>query len=294
MDPSRKKQQRLRWRPSTAELREMRRAAAGRQQLVREQQQRLLLLRHAEACTLVNGHCPAGYPQCPLFQALWPHLRECGRDRCGVEHCESSRYVLAHFEDCRERACAICGPVSEAIRHRRIVNGDRGLGRRAEGEGEGEEEDEEAALDREELEDYLDTAADNDLCCPIGLGLFREPVVFTDGHTYDRAHILRHIQSCAERKCVCICSWDGMWAVEWPTDQVIHTRLITITTTNNNRRPARHVAQDERGGHRADRPPQRARAQPRAGVQGAGHPRVAGDRGAGAEAGPGRAGAAGG
>lgn len=214
MDPPPNKQ-RLRWRPSTAELREMRRTAAGRQQLVREQQQRFLLLRHAETCTLVDGHCPAGYPQCPLFQALWPHLRACGRGRCGVEHCESSRYVLAHFEDCRKRACAICRPISEAIRHRRIVSGDRGLGRRAEGEEDGaEEDDEEAALDREELADYLDAHADNDLCCPIGLSLFREPVVFTDGHTYDRAHILRHIQSCAERKCVCLACGVG-WGVGW-------------------------------------------------------------------------------
>lgn len=273
----------------------MRRTAAGRQQLVREQQQRILILRHAQACKLVDGLCPAGYPQCPLFQALWPHLRECGRGGCEVEHCVSSRYVLAHFDDCRERGCAICVPVDEAIRHRRTMNGDRGLMRRAEGEGEVEAEDEETALDREELEDYLDAHADNDLCCPIGLGLFREPVVFTDGHTYDRAHILRHIQGCVERTSACM--WDGVFGGgvdRWMKPCMVLPISTPPTTTplHANRRAARHVAQDERGGHRADRPPQRARSQPGAGVQGACHPRVEGDSGAGAKAGPGGAGAA--
>eukprot|EP00501_MAST-03F_sp_TOSAG23-6_P000545 GSMAST32.ASY1.ANO1.566.1 assembled CDS len=35
----------------------------------------------------------------------------------------------------------------------------------------------------------------NDLCCPITLDIYKDPVVAADGHTYERAAILRHFQT---------------------------------------------------------------------------------------------------
>lgn len=202
---------------------------AGRRQLALEQQQRILLLRHAAACQLTDGHCPAGYPHCPQTQALWAHLRSCRRQKCNVEHCQSSRYVLAHFDECRDSSCPVCGPVDETIRNRRAMDGCRRWpGPEVEPVLAKEEE-----ADKEELEDFLDANAENDLCCPISLGLFRDPVVFTDGHTYDRAHILRHIRSCTQRTCMVGWGWVAWWGrVGWIDRSNSNTYTPPHTTHN--------------------------------------------------------------
>ena len=49
------------------------------------------------------------------MKKLWKHIAECKDQQCQVPHCVSSRYVLSHYHRCRERGCAVCQPVREAI-----------------------------------------------------------------------------------------------------------------------------------------------------------------------------------
>ena len=61
-----------------------------------------------------TGKCPVTQ-HCAGMKKLWKHIAECKDQLCQVPHCVSSRYVLSHYHRCRERGCAVCGPVREAI-----------------------------------------------------------------------------------------------------------------------------------------------------------------------------------
>lgn len=81
-------------------------------------QQRLLLLNHAIKCTAGPAECSVSR-HCGYMRKLWPHMLECKRQRCKVDHCVSSRYVLSHYGDCRDKLCAICPRVKESMKRDR-------------------------------------------------------------------------------------------------------------------------------------------------------------------------------
>ncbi|KAG5177620.1 TAZ zinc finger-domain-containing protein, partial [Tribonema minus] len=72
--------------------------------------ERLLLLRHACQCTAAAGACRAT-ARCAEMKVLWRHVRACAAPDCAVEHCRSSRFVLGHYDGCRDDACGVCAPV---------------------------------------------------------------------------------------------------------------------------------------------------------------------------------------
>ncbi len=214
--------------PSQNHLLDLQGSAEQRRTILIQQQQRLLHLRHAFKCTHppgAPGCCPEGYAACGPMKALWSHIAGCRDQRCPYAHCVSSRYVLSHYHRCKDEACPVCAPVRQAVREARSLQQqeellqEQGAGG-AGGSGEGEEvsaeeeaarradlrkEHEEEEREREELQAYLDANAAHDLCCPIGLGLLADPVVFTDGMTYERAHIEKHVRECVRRE----------WGVAW-------------------------------------------------------------------------------
>jgi E1A/CREB-binding protein len=208
----------------------MQESAEHRRQIVIQQQQRLLYLRHASRCTHPPnspGCCPQGYAACGPMKALWEHIAGCRDQCCPYPHCVSSRYVLSHYHRCKEEGCPVCAPVRQVVRESRLRHlpvtvqeqlllqqqmPPQGSGSGAGAElkpltaeeaarrREAREEQAEEEREREELQAYLDSNAGHDLCCPIGLGLLADPVVFTDGMTYDRANIEKHVQDCVRRK----------------------------------------------------------------------------------------------
>ena len=66
------------------------------------------------AFDLVFCGCPVTQ-HCVGMKKLWKHIAKCKDDQCQMSHCVSSRYVLSHYHCCRERGCAVCQPVREAI-----------------------------------------------------------------------------------------------------------------------------------------------------------------------------------
>ena len=82
---------------------------------VKTKQQRLLLLRHASKCQYENGQCPVT-PNCGTMKQLWRHIAECKEQRCDVQHCISSRYVLSHYRKCKDSKCPSCEPVRQTLR----------------------------------------------------------------------------------------------------------------------------------------------------------------------------------
>lgn len=82
---------------------------------LRHKQQRLLLLRHASKCSYKDGQCPVT-PLCGGMKRLWKHISDCKDQKCKVQHCMSSRYVLSHYRRCKDTRCPACEPVREVIR----------------------------------------------------------------------------------------------------------------------------------------------------------------------------------
>jgi len=81
----------------------------------RAKQQRLLLLWHAAKCKYDRHHCPVT-PHCDATRSIWDHISQCSNPHCEVEYCISSRYILSHYKNCKDKRCVVCGPVRRAIR----------------------------------------------------------------------------------------------------------------------------------------------------------------------------------
>jgi hypothetical protein len=77
------------------------------------QRNRLMLLRHAARCTIPAGSCPTTN-YCGSARKLWQHVLDCKGGQCDVAHCIESRQVLAHYRQCRDAHCLVCGPVRRA------------------------------------------------------------------------------------------------------------------------------------------------------------------------------------
>lgn len=86
--------------------------------IVQQQQVHLLLLRHASVChPESDGHCPAGFPRCAEFKALWAHIAGCrAQHGCPYPQCMSSRACMSHYSKCKHVHCQVCGPVRLTIR----------------------------------------------------------------------------------------------------------------------------------------------------------------------------------
>jgi hypothetical protein len=86
--------------------------------MVQQQQVRLLLLRHASVChPESDGRCPAGFPRCAEFKALWAHIAGCRvQNGCPYPYCMSSRACMSHYFKCKRARCQVCGPVNQTIR----------------------------------------------------------------------------------------------------------------------------------------------------------------------------------
>lgn len=126
------------------------------QRILRRKIQRLLLIRHCSTCAIppppvsglpdrcgpcedeVDNNADSAPPQassnvvvCPVTshcaegKALCAHIRTCQVEDCKYKKCLTSREVLGHYRDCRDRACEICGPV-RALDRRHHRGGPRG------------------------------------------------------------------------------------------------------------------------------------------------------------------------
>jgi E1A/CREB-binding protein len=82
-------------------------------QVLQQQQRRLMLLRHSKLCN--NPKCTTKF--CPQMIVLWKHLKFCRGTTCPVPHCVSSRCVLSHHFNCKQKnisnTCEICFPVKQ-------------------------------------------------------------------------------------------------------------------------------------------------------------------------------------
>jgi hypothetical protein len=95
--------------------------------VLRQQQQRLLLLRHAAACTVEHPKTCPHSKHCARMKSLWGHIRArthrkgCDNNKCEEPHCVSSRYVLSHYHQCKDKECKVCKPVRYAIDHDNVA-----------------------------------------------------------------------------------------------------------------------------------------------------------------------------
>ena len=94
-------------------LKKRHKVIAKQQTQLRNKQQRLLLLRHASKCGYTEN-CPITQ-HCSAMKQLWKHLAVCRQKHCDYPHCMSSRYILAHFRQCKDPECNICLPVRECM-----------------------------------------------------------------------------------------------------------------------------------------------------------------------------------
>ena len=117
------------------------------QRILRRKIQRLLLIRHCSTCPIppsstsrkvppppLVAHAPTGLCSpcgdddvgknqqvsqqgCPVTshcaegKALCAHIRTCKLGNCTYKKCLTSREVLGHYKNCKNRLCDICGPV---------------------------------------------------------------------------------------------------------------------------------------------------------------------------------------
>ncbi len=96
-------------------------------ELVRRKIQRLLLIRHCTKCsirkpnvkTIDTGYfCPVT-SRCAEGKALCAHIKTCKLDNCTYKKCLTTREVLGHYMNCKDRGCKICGPVRTRDKRRR-------------------------------------------------------------------------------------------------------------------------------------------------------------------------------
>ena len=106
------------------------------EKLVRRKIQRLLLIRHCTRCSVgsippppftsnvvddsdyfcpVTSHCLEG-------KALCDHIKTCKLNDCTYKKCLTSREVLGHFMQCKDRGCKVCGPVRSRDKRRKRNN----------------------------------------------------------------------------------------------------------------------------------------------------------------------------
>mmetsp|Transcript_52649 Transcript_52649/g.111825 ORF Transcript_52649/g.111825 Transcript_52649/m.111825 type:complete len:476 (+) Transcript_52649:64-1491(+) len=83
----------------------------------RVMQQRMFLLRHASRCTAPEGTCKVSR-HCAETKAVWNHIVStgCNDPNCGVKHCVSSRYVIAHIQRFKQP------PLSKSLSKRAICD----------------------------------------------------------------------------------------------------------------------------------------------------------------------------
>lgn len=98
--------------------------AKKKAQVLQQQQRRLMLLRHSKLCR--NPECTTKF--CPQMIVLWKHLQFCRAKTCPVPHCVSSRCVLTHHLNCKQKnisnSCEICFPVKQLVEKLGDTDGD--------------------------------------------------------------------------------------------------------------------------------------------------------------------------
>eukprot|EP00750_Incisomonas_marina_P014862 INCI17911.2.p1 GENE.INCI17911.2~~INCI17911.2.p1 ORF type:complete len:1445 (-),score=206.00 INCI17911.2:235-4284(-) len=91
---------------------------------IRRSIQRLLLFIHAKECKDTVCKDPRYRQMCPQYKDLFNHTMSCKDDNCQVHHCTSSKYIIAHWSDCKDKkSCLTCGNVLEALRKQRAALG---------------------------------------------------------------------------------------------------------------------------------------------------------------------------
>lgn len=100
-------------------------------ELVRRKIQRLLLIRHCTKCSIRSISLPpnvnaidTGYfcpvtSRCAEGKALCAHIKTCKLANCTYKKCLTTREVLGHYINCKDRGCKICGPVRTRDKRRR-------------------------------------------------------------------------------------------------------------------------------------------------------------------------------
>jgi len=71
---------------------------------VKHKQQRLSQLLHASKCQHKDGTCPE-IPYCSILKKLWKHVVRCKNNKCSVEHCKESRYILTNHQNSNFQFC---------------------------------------------------------------------------------------------------------------------------------------------------------------------------------------------
>lgn len=99
-------------------LRETRYYAASRnkhkeeQNRIRRSISRLLLFIHVKNCKDKVCKNPDYRKLCPQFKELFNHTMSCKNPDCKVDHCTSSKYIIAHWTRCKnKKSCLTCGNV---------------------------------------------------------------------------------------------------------------------------------------------------------------------------------------
>ncbi|ETV96162.1 hypothetical protein H310_10363 [Aphanomyces invadans] len=74
------------------------------------QQQRLMQLKHA--CECKQDKC--AQLACAEMKPLWAHIQTCPEnENCSTPHCVSSKYVLAHYQQCMKSTCVVCASLNQ-------------------------------------------------------------------------------------------------------------------------------------------------------------------------------------
>mmetsp|Transcript_8708 Transcript_8708/g.10104 ORF Transcript_8708/g.10104 Transcript_8708/m.10104 type:complete len:205 (-) Transcript_8708:109-723(-) len=89
---------------------------SGGDRNLKAKQQRLLILHHCATCTSPNCETT---PHCGKMKSLLRHMAECKTSNCSHRHCSSSRRVLIHFQNCRDKKCETCLPLRAKLMKKR-------------------------------------------------------------------------------------------------------------------------------------------------------------------------------
>jgi hypothetical protein len=98
----------------------------GRDSAIKEFQSRLVLLNHAAICPFSN-RLPVpkpcrGYTSCYEMVQLLKHVNSCELRECPIQHCVSTRFLLAHNKGCVKDECIVCKPLKESIKRKNERN----------------------------------------------------------------------------------------------------------------------------------------------------------------------------
>ena len=83
-------------------------------------QTRLLMIREATLCMEAGRRgkqrrCNSN-KQCNKYKKLCQHILECRSDNCKYPGCLSTRQIISHHRECRDRKCLVCIPVKNAVK----------------------------------------------------------------------------------------------------------------------------------------------------------------------------------